>query len=728
MVDFFGALIAGLALGSLLSLAATGLVLTYTTSGIFNFAHGAVAMLAAFAFYEVNQVWGWPTWLSFVVVAFIATPMLQLGIYALIVRRLKGTAEITKLVVTIALMLAMFGLAQWAWNPQGLYSIPVFWMPSGELSLHVGSGASGTVYLEAFQVFCFAVAVLFALSLAWLFKRTRAGLAMRAAVDNADLLQLNGGLPFRVEALSWALGGVTAGVAGILIAQIQGQIDATSLTELILTCAVTAAMVGRLRSVPATLLGGLLVGCATTFFNTYAPQSWSAWAPALAVSIPVLCLFVVLLVLPNDRVRGAKILGRRERFSVPTMPRSYAAGAALVVTVLLLSVIMGDSSALTMAQGIALGVVALSLTVLTGYAGEINLAPISLGAVAGMVAYHVGLIGQLNFQSARLSLLGVLAGVLAAAVVGALVALPALRLHGLYLALATMGFAIFLSNFILSFTGPVELPLIHLHLSFMEGGSLYLPPIKLFAWSITTPRAQLVANAAVFAVLGVAIIALRRSAYGRRLVAMKDSTAAVTTLGQNVLWLKVSVFMVSSAIAGLGGILYCVSLGQVQNTSFDVMLSLALVMATVVGGVGSVSGALIGGLGIGVGLQVLQLTFHNLALDHNQVGQFFGWGTAEHLAALLPATIGITMGSNPSGSVENIVESFRPVLENAKVLVATLAALVVAFALTATHVWGDWWFVFAFGVIGVAAPAFAQHLAPSTTGTPSEAPSLSLTA
>ncbi len=109
--------------------------------------------------------------------------------------------------------------------------------------------------------------------------------------------------------------------------------------------------------------------------------------------------------------------------------------------------------------------------------------------------------------------------------------------------------------------------------------------------------------------VGIGLVALRRSSYGRRLTAMKDSPAAAATLGQNLVKLKLSVFMLSAAIAGLGGILLSAAFGSVNATTYIIFVSLALVMLTVVGGIGSVAGALMGGILAGTAFTALTSTF-----------------------------------------------------------------------------------------------------------------------
>ena len=192
----------------------------------------------------------------------------------------------------------------------------------------------------------------------------------------------------------------------------------------------------------------------------------------------------------------------------------------------------------------------------------------------------------------------------------------------------------------------------------------------------------------VFAVIGIGLVALRNSGYGRRLAAMKDSPAASATLGQNLVKLKLSVFMLSAAIAGLGGILMSMAYGSVNPNSFIIFLSLSLLMLTVVAGIGYVSGALFGGLLAGVGFQAITSTFQNLYSHHGGPWMFIA-----NLTLVAPAAIGVSLGRNPSGSVGQIVESYAPLWRAKPVLAGGILLEVAAYLLVVTKVMSNWWFV-----------------------------------
>ncbi|TQF68656.1 ABC transporter permease [Rhodococcus spelaei] len=697
--------ILGLVLGSVYAIAASGLVLTYNTSGIFNFAHGAQAMLGAFFYWQLSVGWGIPTPLALLIVLGVFGPLMGLALYFLIMRGLRDTADVTKIVVTVSIMLGMLFLSQWFWHPEDPRTLKMFFGDNAKVSFF-----GATVHVH--EIICLVAAIAIAVGLRLLFTRTRMGTTMRGVVDDPDLLRLSGHNPERIAGFSWALSSMLAVLAGILVTPISGgTLEANFLTLLVID-AFAAAMFGRLRSIPRTFVGALVLGLAGTYLLGYAPTTWT-WTSNLRVSLPMIALFVVLIVLPQDRLRGAAVR-TRERYHVPSVRKAIAWGVALVVIVYLIRLLMVESAISTLTIGITFAIIALSLTVLTGYAGELNLAPLSFGAVATIVVYHFGINGSGLAQ--RLTIVGVVLGVLVAALVGGLVALPALRLRGLYLALATMAFGVFLSNMVLRDT--TERELFGHKFSLFTGGSLVIPPLQIGPLDLQNKTTFLMTATVLFAVLGVAVIALRNSGYGRRLAAMKDSPAASAMLGQSLVKLKLSVFMISAAIAGLGGILMSSAMGSVSGESFTIIVSLSLLMLTVVAGIGYVSGAFFGGVMSGVGFAVIMVSFNNLAKTQPELeGLYLLLG---HIAAVSPALIGIGVGKNPSGSVHQVIEGYRKLSGAKPVLIGGGAFVAVLYVLALTGVLDNWWFASLTIVTVFALPVVGEWLMPSKVLTAEE--------
>lgn len=667
----------GLVLGSVYFIAASGLVLTYNTSGIFNFAHGAQAMFGTFLYWHLTERWGWPVWPALIVVVGLVGPAMGAALHTAIMRGLRGTVY----------------LAQWIWNPDEAHTVDMFF----------GAGAKITVagvVVRYHEIVCLVAAVAIAVGLRVLFTRSRTGVVMRGSVDDPDLLRLSGHDPERAAMLSWALGSTLAVLAGVLIVPISGGgLDANALTLLVID-AFAAAMFGRLRSIPRTFAGAMVLGLAANYVLAYLPSA-GTFTGNLRVSLPMIVLFVVLVVLPQDRLRGAAIR-TRERYRVPTVRSAAVWGAVLIAVVYLYSLLLSDGAVTTFALGMTFAIIALSLTVLTGYAGELNLAPLAFGAVATVVAFHVGVAG--TGLASYMSIQGVLLGVAAAALIGGLVALPALRLRGLYLALATMAFGEFLSNMVLRDT--TEHELFGMKFTLFPGGSLVVPPLRIGPLNLRDGTTSLMTATVLFVLIAVGLAALRGSGYGRRLAAMKDSPAAAAMLGQNLVRLKLSVFMISAAIAGLGGVLMSAATGTVAQENFSFVGSLSLLMLVVVAGTGYISGALFGGLMAGVGATVLVATFNDLALEN--AGMATVYTTLGHLIVVSTALLGMGVGKNPSGFVHDLIEGYRAVRGAGPVLYGAGALGAVLYVLALTGVIGTWTFALAALSVIMLLPVFGR--------------------
>lgn len=689
--------ILGLVLGAVYAIAASGLVLTYNTSGIFNFAHGAQAMLGAFCYWQLRYGWNLPTPLALVIVLGIIGPLMGGALYMFIMRGLRDTAEVTKIVVTVSILLGMLYLSQWFWDPKDARISEKFFGNNSQINVF------GSV-ISPHDLITLIIAILLAIGLRIMFTRTRLGVSMRGAVDDPDLLRLNGHNPERIAATSWAMGSTLAVLAGILVTPISGgALEANALTLLVID-AFAAAMFGKLRSIPRTFAGAIFLGLTSTYVLAYFPSTWS-WTSNFRISLPMIALFVVLIVLPQDRLTGAAVR-TRERANVPTVRAAVCWGAALVILVFLIKLLMVSSSVTLLTLGMTFAIIALSLTLLTGYAGQLNLAAASFGAVGTVVVFHFGTTTY-GFES-RTTLWGVLLGVAVTAVVGGLVALPALRMRGLYLALATLAFGVFFSNMVLN--DITEHELFGKKFSLFTDGNLLIPPLKIGPLDLKNGTTFLMTTTVVFALIGIGLVVLRNSGYGRRLAAMKDSPAASATLGQNLVKLKLSVFMLSAAIAGLGGIFMASALGSVQADSFSIMISLSLLMLTVVAGIGYVSGALVGGVMSGIGFTMLISSFNNLASNHEDLSTVYS--TLAHIAAVSPALIGLSVGKNPSGSVHATVEGYRT-LKNAKpVVLGGVAVEIVLYLLAYTNTMDKWWFGILTIVLVLLLPVFGQMLMP----------------
>lgn len=554
--------VVGVTTGAIYAIGAAGLVLTYTTTGVFNFAHGAVGMMAAFAYWFLRVDVGLPTVAAVVLTLVVLAPALAL-LVELLMRHFRDADATTTLVVTIALTVAAIGIVQKAFPPQ-VRSLPA-------LVADTGPRVFGVVVTWD-QIVILLVAATVAVALRVLLYRTRIGIAMRAVVDNPVLAGLNGARPALLSRVAWVLGFELAAVAGILIGPAVG-LEAITLTFLVVN-AYAAAMAGRLRSLPVAFAGAIGLGLVQGYYDLAVLQfELGGFFQRVKPAIPTLFLLVFLLVLPAARLSS----GNLERGRAPRTPSrqwSLVSALALVIGVAALAATLPERFVPDLSRALSNGVVMLSLVLLTGYGGLLSLSPLLF---AGLGAWTMAIVGGG-------STVGLLASALVAAPFGALVALPSARLKGLYLALSTFAIGV-LAN-ALVFQDP----------RFFGNGNRDVARPDVLGLSTRGDEAFTVFVAVLFAAIGIALTALRRSRYGRRLAAARDSEAAVATLGLDVRGQKVLTFTVSAAIAGVGGALLGAHRSTFGGIDVEVFNNLPLVLLAVVGGVTTVSGALIGGI------------------------------------------------------------------------------------------------------------------------------------
>ena len=299
-------LIVGITYGSVYAVAATGLVVTYTTSGIFNFAQGAIGMFLAYIFWQLQVGWGIQTFVALLLTVFVAAPIMGALIERVLMRAIADAPLVAQIVTTIGLMLALMGLAGLIWDPQETRHINRFFGTSG---FNIGD-----TLMPWSRFITIVVGLGLALGLKILLSRTRLGVAMRAVVDNRELAGLNGIKPGRVSMFSWALGSSMAAVAGIFLAEELATLDVQTLTLLILS-AFAAAIIGRLKSLPLTFMGGLLIGLVFEFQQNF--LSWTGRWTTAPLAIPQIMLFLALLFLPQARIEGKKLV----RQVAPRIPK-----------------------------------------------------------------------------------------------------------------------------------------------------------------------------------------------------------------------------------------------------------------------------------------------------------------------------------------------------------------------------------------------------------------------
>jgi len=566
--EFLTYVVVGLAAGSVYGLAGTGLVLTFKTSGIFNFAHGAVAALGAYAFFELHELRGLPWPVAALICVGVVAPVTGLALERL-ARGLRGASQSARIVATVGLLLAVQGAATVRYGSEARFFPP--FLPTATFPL-LGARVG---YDQLVVVVASAAA---SAGLALLFRTTRVGAAMRAVVDDPDLLDLAGTDPVRVQRLSWSVGAAFAVASGILIAPSIG-LDAVLLTFLVVQ-AFGAAAIGRFSSLTGTYVGGLAVGVAAALATGYLGTIGAL--QGLPASLPFFVLFLVLLVTPRRRFPQTGDAPIRRRSQTLHLPPALRRGsyAAFAITLLLVPALVGARLPV-FTNAVIFSIAFLSLALLVNLSGQISLCHAAFAALGATTFAHLTTGAGVPWLLA-LPLAG--AAVLP---LGLAVAVPATRLAGVYLALATFGLGILLERMVY----PSAL---------MFGASGTRPAPRPGVLGLADDTRFYYLTLAIAVISAAAVYGLRRARLGRLLVALSDGPTTLDVLGVSTNVTKVLVFGISAFLAGIAGGLFAALGGSVSGVAFSPLQSLLWLAVLALGGRGLIGTAIVAALAFAV--------------------------------------------------------------------------------------------------------------------------------
>jgi len=615
-----GFVITGIALGSIYGVAAQGLVVTYATSGVFNFAQGAIGMFLAFVYWQFRVDIGLPTIVGILLTVLVAAPLMGVLIERGIMRYLTDSPIVAQLVVTIGLMLGLMGLAASIWNPNTSHTIPTFFGSDG---VNIGS-----TFLPYYRIVTIGTGIAIGLLLRFLLYHTRLGITMRAVVDNRDLTVLNGARPASATMTAWALGSSMAALAGIFLSEELSALDPSTLT-LFIVDAFAAAIIAKLRSLPMAYVGGLIIGLTLSFQENF--LSWTGRWTSAPQAIPAALLFIAVLFIKDSRIKGRskpRTMGDR----IPTTRNAILGFAVIILIAVVCAATLNRPNIREVALIVLTAFVMLSLVPLTGWANQISLAQITLVGCGAFAMVEWGFNGNV---------LSLLIAAAFAVPIGMIMAGPAIRLQGIYLALATMAFAR-LAEF-LFFDQP----------GVFGNGNRQVDPLSVFGLHVQNPftflgisfaqdGGYLIFIAIMFSIVGMIVIMVQRRAFGRRLVALRDSPDAASMLGMSLTLTKLGVFMFSAAIAGLGGGLFAIYYSSVGTSDFQLTGGLSYLLLLVVGGISVVGGTVVGAI------LLVQFAWLNQAFPDNT---FLTW-----FSNLGPGLMGIGIGQHPEGVWEQSVQ------------------------------------------------------------------------
>ena len=644
MREFWNLVFSGLVTGAIYGIMASGLVLTYTTSGIFNFAHGAVAFATAYLYYQLNTGLGVPIVPALVIAVFIFAPLLGLLLDRILLRRLAAAPVYARIVGTIGLLVALPALIQWLVLALGNNVLDLGF--EGNEAVNEGASVPGIfktphdtykiggVVLNSDQIAVFVVAALAAILLWFVIRKTRVGLEMRAVVDRDSLAQIRGVNAARTSAVAWILTMILAGLGGVLIAPLFQLQD--FVFTLVVLGSLAAVVLGGLRSIPIAFVGGMLLGVVQNLVAGYRDDILPGFLSdlgSLQSAVPYLLVIVLLLVIGRDRTRRAGSVAddvpppdHREGLSKLRRRLPWA-----IWTVILMAFSFGwfgwswfraDAYDQTViAQSLVMAIIFLSFVVVTGMSGQVSLMQASFvtagGFAAGWALTHdfgidvPGLVsnGQLNFFWA------VIIAAIAAAALGALLALPLTRLGGVNFALGTLAWAFFLALVPYAIddirNGPsgwsirspsLDVPGLNwvndllVHKLEWTGDLAHLPKLD-----FTLLQEQILLFLVVFGVLTLVVHAVMRSASGRTALAVRSSEVAAEASGIRVNRSKIMMFALSAGIAGIGGAFLGMYSFAFTDTSAGVLPGMIWLALAVTFGIRRPGGALLAGFALAGG-------------------------------------------------------------------------------------------------------------------------------
>ena len=504
-------------------------------------------------------------------------------------RRLFSRPRVLVMVATIGLSYVLLALTALPFiRPSNLYKpVPVPF----DLSFSLGP-----FIITPTEVLTLIVAPIVTVVLVLAVRFTSWGLAMRAMSENADSARLSGVWIRRTSTLTWTVAGALSAFTAILNAPNQTSALTQALSPDLLLYALTAALIGAMVNLTVAFIAGVGMGVFLELLE------WNVPSPAKQQLIVFVVVMVVLLVRVGALRKGART-GERStwqhgaattmRAGVDQLRRRVSVtGVWLTIGLaVLLPFVLSVGNNVLFSQICIYSVIALSLTMLTGWAGQVSLGQFGLVAVGALVAVHLG-------TSLPLPIVMLYGGAVTA-LVAILVGLPALRMPGLFLAVTTLAFAIFMQSAVLA-TPCFTVPGINKTLctGLPNPGYTFVGRPSLFGISLASQQ-----SFAWFS-LGVLFLSIfmvriwRDKGVARRLVAVRDNELTAAAMGIPILRTKLLAFGLSGFMAGYAGVCFAFATQQLNNTdiTFDPTTSFVIISMVVIGGLGSIPGAILGAI------------------------------------------------------------------------------------------------------------------------------------
>jgi ABC-type branched-subunit amino acid transport system permease subunit/ABC-type branched-subunit amino acid transport system ATPase component len=584
----------GLIAGMTYAVFAAGFVLVYRCTGVLNFAQGEIGAFGAALLALLVVNYDIPYWFALALVI-LACSLIGTAIELSVVRRLFSSPRLVLLIATLGiaqlLIVLKINLPDVDVDKAGSYPLPFSarWKVSSDLTM-----------LSRDLLVLIVVPVLI-LALGVFLTRTKFGLAVRATASNPDTARVYGISVKRTSTIVWTIAAGFAGASGILIAPIIGTTAAAASVDAIgpslLLRSLTVSLLARMKSLPMCLVGGMGIGIAEWVVVGNVDQT-DRTIVDLYLFLGVLALVLFVSRSRRDDVNWSlspKIKPVPARLKSSTLVRLLPTFGFLVLFALLAAVpflLDKPSSYVTWTEILILTMIVLSLSLLTGWAGQISLghyAFVGLGGLS-MIALRNGHDIPVPFDLWDMSYeLGWLPATLVATAVGVvtavIVGLPALRVRGLYLAVTTLAFAVMCQTWL--FRQEVFLG--------RSSATPSLPKPKYGPWDFSDRRTFYYLCLVILLVVTVVVARLRRTGIGRSFIAVRENEDMAAACTVSPMRMKLIAFGLSGGIAAMAGCLFVTLAGVVQpEVVFDTGSSIRMVSTVIIGGLGSVAGPFLG--------------------------------------------------------------------------------------------------------------------------------------
>ncbi|MCL6512115.1 MAG: ABC transporter permease [Anaerolineae bacterium] len=563
-------LINGLVIGNVYALIAIGLALIFGVANLINFAHGSVYMVGAYVGWVAVMWLGWPLAPTFVAVAVVCAALGVL-IERFGLRHLQSQARIAPLLATIGISFALDQLVQiiFSPNPQA-FSSP---LPATRIAL-------GGVSIGALDLLIAAITFAVAAVLFGFLRFTRLGWALRATAQDREAAQQMGVDVDGINALTFAVASVLGGIGGVMIGMYFTSVYPTMSYGAMLK-GFAANLLGGLGSVPGAVVGGLLLGLIETFGVALLGSTYrNLFTFVILIGVLVLRptgLFGARRALPPEPLTGTFVASSR-----PVRIPAWLVGAALVAAILLPFIATDPYLLQILTSAWLFGMLALSITLVTGAAGQMSLGQAGFLAIGGYASALLTMRLGLPVEAS------LLLGAVLAAALGTLLTWPVFRLRSQYVALATLGIGEVINQIILNWEDLTNGPL----------GLSNIPPLTFLGLPITQNVPIYWAALAVLAIAALFQWRLMQSHLGRTWRAMREDDVAARAFGISLNRYKALAFIASGLVAGLSGAFTAHMYSYINNETFAATTSILGLTMVILGGMGNLAGAVVGAIAL----------------------------------------------------------------------------------------------------------------------------------